>query len=175
MSVHIAVERPPAPAPWRVPPSLWPPIAPVRRLMPADRPALEAHYLALPPARRVERFGRAIDDEGIARHCEGIDWARVRVLGRFERGLRGVAELAADGGPHRASLALSLDDRAGWEAVGRDLLARSVALARTLGFAVLVAPMSGEEVRVRALMRALGARERVALGELALGPEPAPS
>jgi hypothetical protein len=153
-------------------PSFWlrrePVPAVVRRLASRDRPLLEAHLRALPPARRVERFGRAVTDEGNARHCAALDLARGMVLGVVDERLRGAAELAPDAMPGRLEVALTLDEEPGWEARGLVLLSAAAERGRTLGFAVLVAHVGDEETRVPALLRDLGGRTLPAFGEAVL-------
>jgi GNAT superfamily N-acetyltransferase len=68
----------------------------VRRLGPADRAAIEAHFVALDAADRALRFGVAADDEAIARYVDAIDFEHGAVLGAVTAAgtLAGVAHLA---------------------------------------------------------------------------------
>lgn len=147
----------PAARPRLAVPSLWPPIAPVRRLGPGDRGLVERHLLALAPGRRVERFGRAMTDEGVLRHCAALDLGRDLLLGRLAPDLLGLAELAPDPSLARVEIAATFDDRADWRQVGEDLLDQAVEEAGRLGAFWLVADAGSEEVRLPSLLRARGA------------------
>lgn len=137
-------------------PSLWPPIVSVRRLGRRDAGLVETHYRSLSPARRVERFGRVMTDEALARHCAGLDWRQAIVLGHGGRVLLGVAELAPDARPGRLELALSLDEGPGWERVGANLAAAAIRAAREGGWEAVVVRIEAEEVRVPVSLRAAG-------------------
>ena len=102
-------------------------------LTPDDGAKLIALHLVADMGRRRARFGAALNDEGVRRHCEGLDWNRFLAVGAFvNRRMDAVveifrlgddwrrAEMAATGMPYFQLLpAAALMAHAAEEARGR--------------------------------------------------------
>ncbi len=71
----------------------------VRRLKPADLPAVEAHLLALDPGGRASRFHALLGDDAVRAYVARIDFRRMILVGAFEEEsgrLIGLAEAHLD-------------------------------------------------------------------------------
>ena len=109
----------------------------VRELSRPERPALEAHLLALGGQDRRLRFGAALNDAAVSAYVERIDFERDALFGVFDDALRlaGAAHVARNGA--HAELGVSvLEDHRG-RGIGGALLARAHLRARNWGVRAL--------------------------------------
>jgi GNAT superfamily N-acetyltransferase len=85
----------------------------VRRLKPADLPAVEDHMLALDPGGRARRFHALLGDDAVRAYVGRIDFRRMILVGAFEADsgrLIGLAEahLDAPEAPLRTEVSVSV-------------------------------------------------------------------
>lgn len=113
----------------------------VRRLTAADRPAVEAHLLALDPAGRASRFHVPLCDDGVRAYARRIGRSEsmsLILIGAMEPDsgqLIGLAEahLAADDDPQGAEVSVSVLARHRGRGVGRLLVAVALDAAAARG------------------------------------------
>ena len=103
---------------------------PIQRITETSRPALTAHFLALPPEDVRLRFGTPRAPESIATYTEQIDFDRDAVFGVFDDELRlaGVAHLAF--GDDMAELGVSVLPGHRGRGIGSALFGRAAEHAR---------------------------------------------
>jgi GNAT superfamily N-acetyltransferase len=97
----------------------------VKRLSPAHRLKLKAHFLALPGEDLRLRFGAPLPPEAIEEYVDSIDFDRDAVFGVFDDDLNiaGVAHLARD--PDVAELGLSVSASHRGRGIGSALFRRA--------------------------------------------------
>jgi GNAT superfamily N-acetyltransferase len=128
----------------------------IRELSRAERPALEAHFLALSAHDRRLRFGAALNDVAVRTYVTGIDFERDALFGVSADDLRlvGVAHLArADG---HAELGISVLAEERHRGVGGALLLRAHMRARNWGVRVLFMHCLTENAAMMRLARKQG-------------------
>lgn len=105
----------------------------VRELSPADRTALERHFLALEREDRRLRFGIPLSDVAVRAYVARIDFERDALFGAHDDDLRllGAAHVAR-GGQH-AELGVSVLAAHRNQGIGRALLERACLRARNWG------------------------------------------
>lgn len=110
---------------------------PVRELLSIERPQLKAHFAALDTSDRRLRFGIALNDAGVERYVEHIDFDRDAVFGVADDDLRllGVAHVARGGG--HAELGVSVLSAHRSRGIGGALLSRALMRARNWGVQAL--------------------------------------
>src|SRR5258708_25780754 len=138
-------------------------------LTPADRAALEQHFLAVGADDRRLRFGAPQNDSAIRAYVERIDFGRDALFGVWgaDLQLRAAAHLARAG--KRAELGLSVLAGHRRHGLGGALLSRACMRARNWGqhalfvyclseneAVMLLAPKSGTAIWVRACRTATG-------------------
>jgi len=125
-------------------------------LTPADRAALERHFLALDADDRRLRFGAPQNDSAIRAYVERIDFARDAVFGVWGDDLQllGVAHLARAG--KRAELGLSVLAGHRRRGLGGALLSRACMRARNWGQHALFVYCLSENEAVMRLARKQG-------------------
>ena len=109
----------------------------VRELSRLERPALEAHFLALGSEDRRLRFGIALGDSAVRAYVERIDFERDAAFGIFDDELRltGVAHVARASGHAELGVSVLPDSRN--RGYGAALLARALQRARNWGVRTL--------------------------------------
>ena len=109
----------------------------VRELSRLERPALEAHFLALGNEDRRLRFGIALGDSAVRAYVERIDFERDAAFGIFDDELRltGVAHVARASGHAELGVSVLPDSRN--RGYGAALLARALQRARNWGVRTL--------------------------------------
>jgi GNAT superfamily N-acetyltransferase len=109
---------------------------PFQRLWPGDEARMARHFQRLDPESRRFRFGRAVDDEALARYCAGTDWMGAIILGFVPDGeLRGLGELRRlpGDGWRTAEFAVTVETPWRRRGLGSAFLRRLLALARNRG------------------------------------------
>src|SRR5260221_4891951 len=100
-----------------------------RKLLRADAPRIEAHFLALSPEDGRRRFHSPLGDDAVRAYCRSFNWSERAVIGAFDLDrLVGIAEcvrVAADS----SEIAVSVDSRWQHHGVGRELVRRAAASA----------------------------------------------
>jgi GNAT superfamily N-acetyltransferase len=145
----------------------------IRRLRDAERGALAAHLLALPPEDRQARFGAWFSDAAVRAHCAGLALgADALGCGAFAGPRLIGAALAMQGPGGFAEIAVSVD--AAWRRrrVAAMLVCEACALAvREQGASRALFLFSPANLPVIGLVRHLGGIPRRAegLAEIALG------
>ena len=109
----------------------------IRQLSIADRPALEAHFLALDPEDRRLRFGVALSDYGVHAYVEGMNFERDAIFGVIDHAMQllGAAHLARSEG--HAELGISVRQGQRGRGIGGALLARAHMHTRNWGIRAL--------------------------------------
>lgn len=110
----------------------------VRRLTAADRPAIEAHLLALGPSDRMSRFHALLGEDAVRAYTGRIDFARMILVGAFDRDgerLIGLAEAHLDGAvpPVRAEASVTVLASHRGRGIGRLLIAVALDAAAARG------------------------------------------
>ncbi len=108
-------------------------VAPVQRLTAADRPALEAHFLALAPDDRRLRFGAAISDDGIRNYVHGLDFERDGLFAADDDELKLLAVVHVAFSDGFAELGLSVLAGFRRQGLGNALFQRAVTHLRNRG------------------------------------------
>lgn len=108
---------------------------PIRALGPRHRSAVLGHLLVLEPQDRYLRFGYAAQDAQIDNYVGGLDFARDRIFGIYNRGLRlvAVAHLAYAKDPRAdrcAEFGVSVLPQCRGQGMGSQLFARAQVHAR---------------------------------------------
>lgn len=126
------------------------------KLTALDRPALQAHFLALGADDRRLRFGFPARDGSIERYVNDIDFDRDAVFGvqGEDRRLDGVTHLALAGS--HAEIGVSVLEHARGRGIGSALVSRSAVHARNRGFQVLFMQCLSENRAIMRIARALG-------------------
>ena len=105
----------------------------IRTLLPTEFDLLKDHLLRLDRDDRRLRFTGQCDNDGVARHADGLDRFRAVVVAWIEDGrVRGAAELLRfdPPGAQRAELAVTVEKNWQDKGIGTDLLRRSLTIAR---------------------------------------------
>jgi GNAT superfamily N-acetyltransferase len=100
----------------------------IRRLRPADLPAVEAHLLALSSSDRASRFHALLGDDAVHAYVRRIDFERMILVGAFDldsERLIGLAEahLDDDALPLRAEVSITVVASHRGRGIGRLLVA----------------------------------------------------
>jgi hypothetical protein len=108
-------------------------------LTPDDAPKLTALLSVADPAQRRARFGAALGEEAVRRHCESLDWTRYFAVGAFvRRRMEAVVEFyPADAEGRRAEIA-ALGMRGAAQRLGPGLAASAAHHAKRRGLAELI-------------------------------------
>jgi hypothetical protein len=108
-------------------------------LTPDDAPKLTALLCVVDPAQRRTRFGAALCQDAIRRHCESIDWTRYFAVGAFvRRRMEAVVEFyLADAEGRRAEIA-ALGMQGAAQRLGQGLAASAAHHAKRRGLTELV-------------------------------------
>jgi GNAT superfamily N-acetyltransferase len=145
-----------------------------RKLFPADRSRIVAHFLDLSPEDRGRRFRCPVSDDFIRSYCRTFCWSERAVIGafRFDR-LLGLAE-SVSLTPERAEIAVSVASPWRRHGIGRELVRRAAASAANHGAALAVLDYAPGDTSIPRLARSLGGSldQRNALAMIPL-PEPA--
>lgn len=141
----------------------------IRRLWPADEPALAAHFIRLDPASRRLRFLGGAGDTFLRDYAAHVLTPHCIAFGAFANGrLRGVAELHGQPAtwPSRAEAALSVE--AAWQAegVGEALFAHMIAAAQNRGIRRIQMLCLRENAAMQSLARKHSARLTFASGDV---------
>ncbi|HEX9489444.1 MAG TPA: GNAT family N-acetyltransferase [Stellaceae bacterium] len=127
-----------------------------RKLLRADAPRIEAHFLALSPEDRRRRFHSPLGDDAVRAYCRSFNWSERAVIGAFDLDrLVGIAEcvrVAADS----AEIAVSVDSRWQHHGVGRELVRRAAASAANSGAVRAVLDYAPGETSIPHIARSLG-------------------
>jgi GNAT superfamily N-acetyltransferase len=160
MTISISPQAPAQAAP--VPPGAWCWV-PIRSLAAHDRPAIQAHLLALDDADRYLRFGRVATNPQIENYVQQMDFALDDVYGVYNRKLEliALAHLAhlrePDAGPRLAEFGVSVSAGARGRGVGRQLFDLAVLRARNRGVDTLVTHALAGNAAMLHIVRAAGA------------------
>src|SRR5258708_14300076 len=138
-------------------------------LRPADRAALEQHFLALGADDRRLRFGAPENDSAIRAYVERIDFGRDALFGVWGDDLQllAAAHLARTG--ERAELGLSVLAGHRRRGLGGALLSRACMRARNWGQHALFVYCLGENEAVMRLARQHGMAVTAVAGEAPAG------
>jgi len=128
----------------------------VQRLTEGARPALKAHFLALPAEDRRLRFGSSLSAESIAAYVDRIDFERGAAFGLYDDDLAliGAAHLAY--GDDSAELGISVLPSARDRGVGGALFARAVEHARNRSISRLYMHCLAENAAIMHIARRNG-------------------
>ena len=128
----------------------------VQRLTEGARPALQAHFVALPDEDRRLRFGAAISAERICTYVAEIDLTRDAVFGLFDDTLAlvGVAHVAFSDGA--AELGISVLPGHRGRGAGRALFERAAEHARNRSVSRLFTHCLAENAAMMHIARASG-------------------
>lgn len=151
-----------------------------RKLTPADRPAIRAHFERLGVEALRLRFGYAVAPATVSRHVDELDFATAILVGHLERGrVRGVLEILpfADTTPRRAELALTVEPD--WQGLGcgTEMCRRGLVMACNRGIRRVLMVCLGENVRMQRVANKLDGRVLSRDGEVeseVLLPHPSP-
>ena len=126
------------------------------RLEASDRPALQAHFLALGSEDRRLRFGFAAHDSSLERYVEGIDFERDAVFGvpGENRGFDGITHLALE--EKHAEIGVSVLEHCRGRGIGSALVSRAAVHARNRGIQMLFMQCLSENGAIMRIARALG-------------------
>lgn len=141
-----------------------------RKLFPAERGHYRDHLLRLGAADRYARFTGTVSDAVVERHVARMDWTRTTIIAAVERGaVVGAAELCTDRTvwPDEAEIALSVEPAFQNGGIGSVLMRRALTVARNRSVARVHLLCLGENRRMRAMMRRIGARQEADGGEVA--------
>jgi RimJ/RimL family protein N-acetyltransferase len=132
----------------------------LRKLTPADRPALRAHLARLDAESRRRRFGHPTSPEAAAEHADRLDFRDTIVVGRVAGGaLCGVAEIVPCGAEGRTGeLGLSVDP--GWrgQGLGTELTRRAFTMACNRGIRQVIVLCVADNVPMQRIAKKLGGR-----------------
>jgi RimJ/RimL family protein N-acetyltransferase len=114
----------------------------IRKLTPADRPAIRAHLARLDPEARRKRFGHPVPPHTAAAHADGIDFSDTILFGRIDGGaVRGLVAITPCG-PGGTTGELGLSVEAGWrgQGLGTELTRRvfTIATNRRVGRVIVL-------------------------------------
>jgi GNAT superfamily N-acetyltransferase len=149
----------------------------IRRLWLADFGDLRQHLKRLDPEARHARFGHAVGDGFIDEYVDTAHRLGTTVFGAYvEDVLRGVAELRplTVGAPGGAEGAITVETSYQDRGIGSALMARLVEAARNRGFPNLYMICLKDNVRMRHIAHAAGARLSYESGDVTgrLSPPP---
>lgn len=108
----------------------------IRKLMPADAPAFEAHLLRLDRESRHSRFNAYVSDAQVRRYCQSVHWSDGWTLGYFEDGvLRAVSQLVIVTFPWPREVELAVTVEPDWQnrGIGTELCRMAVLAAQNRG------------------------------------------
>ncbi|MGE3832541.1 MAG: N-acetyltransferase family protein, partial [Parvibaculaceae bacterium] len=136
----------------------------IRKLWPADRKTLKAHFGRLDTESLRMRFGGMPDPEFVARYAEAIPVLGSSVYGAFIGGvLRGSAELRIIlPSSNEAEAAFAVEKSFQDKGLGSALMDRLLTAAQNRGVARLHLICLTENIRMRRLADKFGARIRIA-------------
>jgi len=135
----------------------------VRRLGPADSPAILDHFRRLDAEASYHRFFGAVSDHALSAYVGGFDWSRQIVLGAERDGcLCALSEIGWSGTPEGSSgeFAVSVDAAARHLGIAGWLLDAVSAAAAAEGLRTLEGNWLAENYPVYRLMRRRGAAIR---------------
>lgn len=141
----------------------------IRRLWPADKAALLAHFARLDPEMRRLRFGASVTEDYVTDYADSILSLDSVVHGAFVDGeLHGVGELRMllNSWPVRAEIALSVDPDWQHEGIGDALFVRMLAAAQNRGVRSLYMMCLPENERMQRLARRHEATLTFDIGEV---------
>jgi GNAT superfamily N-acetyltransferase len=138
-------------------------VVPMRHLEAADRPAVQAHLLALSTEDRYLRFGYHASNEQIRHYVDHLDFERDEIYGIFNRKLAliAMAHLAAGRQPQVlacAEFGVSVLAHARGRGYGGQLFARAVMHARNAGVGLLFIHALSENRVMLQIARKAGAQ-----------------
>lgn len=139
-----------------------------RKLLPAERRRYKDHLLRLDRADRYSRFSGTVSEETIERHCQESDWRYTILLGCFVKGeLRGAVELRTDPTlwADNAELAISVEKGFQGLGMGRELMRRSLNVARNRSIRHVHMMCLRGNRRMLSLAREFGGKVAVEEGE----------
>lgn len=139
----------------------------IRKLLPSEARQLQDHLLRVAPEDRTLRFMGTVDEAGIRRHCERLDWPRNVVIGFFEAGvLRGVAELhVADAHPPvLCELAVTVEKPWQDRGIGTELLRRGLLIARNRSARGVQLNCFADNYRIQHIVQKFGVPVHHAMG-----------
>ena len=130
----------------------------IRKLTPADRPAIRAHLARLDPESRRRRFGYPITPEAAAGHADKLDFADTILLGRIDGGaLRGVAEVVPAGTSGvTGELGLSVEPSWRGQGLGTELTRRAFTVATNRHLRRVIVMCVADNVPMQRIARKLG-------------------
>src|SRR5258708_28088631 len=129
-----------------------------RKLLRADAPRIEAHFLALSPEDRRRRFHSPLGDDAVRAYCRSFNWSERAVIGAFDLDrLVGIAECVR-GAADSAEIAVSVDSRWQHPVLGPDLVRRAAASAANSGAVRAVLDYAPGGTSIPASARSLGGR-----------------
>jgi GNAT superfamily N-acetyltransferase len=124
-----------------------------RRLGPADARRLRSHLLRLHPDDVHNRFMGGKQRSLIMRYVRSIDWRSAVIIGCFlGRSMRGICELYPIDA-RRGEIAVSVERRFQRRGIGREMLRRTLLLARNRGLVDLELRCFTSNGKMRALVR----------------------
>ena len=105
----------------------------IRKLTARESGRLTEHLGRLSDEDRRLRYGHFVNDSGLARYVDAIDWTQSWVVGAFEGAeLRGVVEVQRGGGspyPFTAELSVSVEKSHQNQGLGTRLVAEALLVA----------------------------------------------
>jgi len=140
----------------------------LRLLGRAERGAVMRHFLRLGPEERQHRFSHAASDDYIHRYCDGLEESGAILVGAFVDGeIRGLAELLGFAGswPRTCEFAVSVQAAYQSRGIGTALIRQSLLVARNRWISRVCMTCLWENVRMRRIARAMGARVTTEGGE----------
>ncbi len=129
----------------------------IRKLLPGEIPAYEAHLLRLGAADRAARFHAALSDDGVRTHAARLAWPQTRIVAAVADGtVRGAVELQAlDPAETAAELAVSVEPGLQNQGLGTELVRRSLTVARNRAMRQVIMLHLGDNRRMTRLARRL--------------------
>lgn len=139
-----------------------------RKLLPAERHRYQEHLLRLERVDRYSRFSGTVSEETIVKHCQDLDWRYTILVGCFVKGtLRGAVELRTDPKlwADNAELAITVERGCQGHGIGRELMRRSLTVARNRSLRHVHMMCLRDNRRMMALAREFGGRVMIEEGE----------
>jgi len=130
----------------------------IRKLTPADRPAIRAHLARLDPESRRRRFGYPITPEAAANHAQTLDFTDTILLGRIDGGaVRGLAEVVPAGKSGEVGeLGLSVEPCWRGQGLGTEMTRRAFTIATNRHLRRVIVMCVADNVPMQRIARKLG-------------------
>jgi len=151
-----------------------------RKLTPADRPAIRAHFARLSRDDIRLRFGHSVAPAAVSAHVDKLDFADAILVGHLDGGeLRGLLEILpfTDTPPRHAELALTVENAWQGHGVGTEMCRRGLVMACNRRIQRVIMMCLTENVRMQRVADKLAGRVLGRDGEVeteVVLPQPSP-